>query len=139
LGRREKFYVDSLFLWDGSGTAITDYVINTHSISWGKTGSTFATDIFPGWKVPKNITITEVYAYTGALTVAFNIEQRSSSTPIVAGTDIMTSDATAITTGVTSTTFDVTSINAGDILTPVITTSGNSVNVFSITITYRDR
>lgn len=88
------------------------------------------------WKVPANITITSVAAYTDANTVTFNIWERAAATPNTAGTDsVMTSPLVADTDQQVTTTFVGAGVAADSWLTAVVQAAGD-VARFCVTIRY---
>lgn len=92
-------------------------------------------ETLPGWKVPYNITITEIAAYTDANTVTFNIEERGETTPNTAGTDAMASDLVADSDQQKTTSFSNANFAANTWMVPVVSAAG-AVAFFSITVRY---
>lgn len=107
---------------------------DTLSYSWGIM-DTVTTGDLPGWKVPNNITITEISAYTDANTVTFNLEERGETTPNTAGTDVMSSDLVADNDQQETGTFSNATIDRNDWLVPTVSATGD-VAIFSITVRY---
>jgi len=70
-----------------------------------------AGDSFPIAFVADNVTFVQVRAVTDVGTVDFNIERRSTNTPDVVGTDILSADLQALAIGATTTTF----VSAGSV------------------------
>jgi hypothetical protein len=87
------------------------------------------------WKVPYNITITEIASFTNANTVTFNIEQRAQITPNTAGTDCMSADQVADNDQQETTSFADATVPADTWLVCVVTSAGD-VSLFSVTIRF---
>lgn len=109
----------------------------TRTFTWAvmdtiKTGG----ETLPGWKVPANITITKISAYTNANTVTFNVEERAATTPNTAGTDVLTSDLIADSDQQESTTFSNAGIAVNTWLVPSVTSASGAIALFSVTVTY---
>lgn len=122
---------------------MTSYSTTTHthidffdtlSISWGVLDTTY-TGSLSGWKVPNDITITEISAYTDANTVTFNIEERAETTPNTAGTDVIGSDLVADTNQEETSTFTNATIAKNSWLVPTISATGD-VSIFTISVRY---
>lgn len=96
---------------------------------------TVITGSLAGWKVPYDITIIEVAAYTDANTTTFNLEERGEATPNTSGTNVMTSSLVADNDQQETTTFTNASIAKDAWLVPVISATGD-VAIFSVTIRY---
>lgn len=107
---------------------------DTLSYSWGIMDTT-TVGALPGWKVPNNITITEISAYTDANTCTFNLEERGETTPNTAGTDVMSSDLVADNDQQETGTFSNAAIARNAWLVPTISATGD-VAIFSITVRY---
>ena len=116
--------VDSLL------TLITDTLTYTWSLL-----DTVIVQAFPSWKVPYNITLLEIAAYTDANTTTFNIEERAATTPNSAGTDAISSDLVADNNQQLTSTFSNASFAKGTWVTPTISAT-DDVAIFSITIKY---
>ena len=116
--------VDSLL------TLITDTLTYTWSML-----DTVIVQALPAWKVPYNITLLEIAAYTDANTTTFNIEERAATTPNSAGTDAISSDLVADNNQQLTSTFSNASFAKGTWVTPTISATGD-VAIFSITIKY---
>ena len=85
------------------GSLLSDYGSNVKS----KTiyiEDPVGTDSYPIGTFPVACTITSVTHITDTGTVTFNLEERASTTPDVAGTDVFTSDLTASSTSSTAST-----------------------------------
>lgn len=87
------------------------------------------------WKVPYNLTITEIASFTNANTVTFNIEQRAQATPNTAGTDCMSADQVADNDQQETTSFADATVPADTWLVCVVTSAGD-VSLFSVTIRF---
>lgn len=109
-------------------------IFDTLSVSWGVMDTTYA-GALSGWKVPNDITITEISAYTDANTCTFNIEERGETTPNTAGTDVMSSDLVADTDQQETSSFTNAGIAKNAWLVPTISATGD-VSIFSITVRY---
>ncbi len=109
-------------------------LFDTLSISWGVLDTTY-TGSLTGWKVPNDITITEISAYTDANTVTFNIEERAETTPNSAGTDVIGSDLVADTNQEETSTFTNATIAKNTWLVPTISATGD-VSIFTISVRY---
>jgi hypothetical protein len=107
---------------------------DTLSISWGVLDTTY-TGSLSGWKVPNDITITEISAYTDANTVTFNLEERAETTPNSAGTDVIGSDLVADTNQEETSTFTNATIAKNSWLVPTISATGD-VSIFTISVRY---
>lgn len=88
------------------------------------------------WKIPNNITITEVAAFTNTGTVTFNIEERGETTPNTAGTDVMTSDLAADTDQQETGTFSNAGIARDAWLALSITSKTGDPTLFGVSIRY---
>lgn len=109
-------------------------MFDTLAISWGILDTTY-TGSLSGWKVPNDITITEISAYTDANTCTFNLEERGETTPNTAGTDVMGSDLVADNNQQETSSFTNANIAKNTWLVPTISATGD-VSIFSITIRY---
>lgn len=114
--------------------ALERAIPDTLSFTWGVMDTT-TVGALPGWKVPFNITIIELSAYTDANTCTFNIEERAETTPNTAGTDIMGSELVADNDQQETATFSNAAIDKNDWLVPTISATGD-VSIFSITVRY---
>lgn len=114
--------------------ALQNAMIDTLSIGWGVM-DTVITGSLSGWKVPYDITIIEVSAYTDANTTTFNLEERGETTPNTAGTDVMGSDLVADTDQQETTTFSNANIAKDAWLVPTISATGDVAN-FTISVRY---
>lgn len=104
--------------------------------SWSISGAvTQGGETFPGWKVPYNITITEISSYCDANTVTFNIEERAETTPNTAGTDALAADQVADTDQQEATSFSNATFAANTWMVPVVTSAG-AVTIFTVTVRY---
>lgn len=66
-----------------------------------------ATDVFPMFQIPYQITINKIWATAkGGTSITFNVEKRTASGLNSAGTDVLASDLAATQSGVNSTTFN---------------------------------
>jgi hypothetical protein len=129
--------------WNGQDSVVTqdqvyDVVnpLRTQSVNFTvldtvKTGG----EIVWAWKVPYNITITEIASYTDANTVTFNIEQRAEATPGTAGTDCMSSDQVADTDQQETTSFADATVPTNTWLTCTVSAAGD-VGRFCVTIRF---
>lgn len=115
-------------------SALERVMPDTLSFTWGVMDTT-TVGTLPGWKVPFNITIIELSAYTDANTCTFNIEERAETTPNTAGTDVMASDLVADNDQQEQTSFSNATIDINDWLVPTISATGD-VSIFSITVRY---
>lgn len=115
-------------------SALEKATFDTLSYTWGIM-DTVTTGALPGWKVPNNITITEISAYTDANTTTFNLEERAETTPNTAGTDVMGSDLVADNDQQETGTFSNAAIDRNDWLVPTVSATGD-VAIFSITVRY---
>lgn len=120
---------------DSLGGQPANAYFDTLSVSIGAMDTVLTGD-YPGWKVPNNITITEVSAYTNSGTVTFNIEERGETTPNTAGTDVMTSDLVADTDQQETTTFSNATLDKNDWMALVITSITGDPTLFGVTIYY---
>lgn len=91
---------------------------------------------YGGWKVPSNITITEVAAYVDGNTATFNLEERAEITPNTPGTDVLTADLVADGTQEESTGFSNASIAADNWLVPSLSAVDSGTEQLSITVRY---
>jgi hypothetical protein len=108
---------------------------DTLTASWGVM-DTVTTGDYPGWKVPNNITVTEVSAYTNTGTVTFNLEERAETTPNTAGTDVMTSDLIADDDQQKTGTFSNADLDRNDWLVLVVASITGDPTIISVTIRY---
>lgn len=132
IGTNVQAYDADLTLW----AAITPAIYyDTLTISWGVM-DTVTTGDYSGYKVPNNITVTEVSAYTNTGTVTFNLEERAETTPNTAGTDVMTSDLAADSDQQETGTFSNAAIDRNDWLVPAVTSITGDPTIFSITVRY---
>jgi hypothetical protein len=90
----------------------------------------------PGYKIPANITITEIASYTDAGTVSFNIEECGETTPNSAGTDAMASDLVADTDQQESTTFSNADFAIDSWMVLTISNVTGDPSIFSVSIRY---
>lgn len=88
------------------------------------------------WKIPNNITITEVASFTNTGTVTFNIEERGETTPNTAGTDVMTSDLTGDTDQQETGTFSNAGIARDAWLALVVASKTGDPTLFGVSIRY---
>jgi len=88
------------------------------------------------WKIPNNITITEIAAFTNSGTVTFNIEERAETTPNSSGTDVIGSDLVADTDQQETSTFSNASIDRDDWLALVVSSITGDPTLFGVTIKY---
>ncbi len=128
-GWYKRAYLDALI----ATHTHTDF-FDTLSISWGVLDTTYAGSL-SGWKVPNDITITEISAYTDANTVTFNLEERAETTPNTAGTDVIGSDLVADTNQEETSTFTNATIAKNSWLVPTISATGD-VSIFTISVRY---
>jgi len=129
--------------WNGKDTVITqdqayDVVnpLRTQTVSFTvldtvKTGG----ETVWAWKVPYNITITEITGHTDANTVTYNIEQRAETTPNTAGTDCMSADQVADNDQQETTSFADATVPANYWLVCAVSAAGD-VARFCVTIRY---
>lgn len=117
--------------WDKDGADDFD----TLSISWGVM-DTVTTGDYVGWKVPNNITVTEVAAFTNTGTATFNLEERAETTPNTAGTDIMTSDLVADSDQQETGTFSNATLDRDDYIALVVTSITGDPTLFGVTVRY---
>ena len=88
------------------------------------------------FKIPNNITITEVSAFTNSGTVTFNVEERGETTPNTAGTDVMTSDLVADTDQQETSTFSNSGIARDAYLAISVTSITGDPTLFGVHIRY---
>jgi hypothetical protein len=105
------------------------------SVGFGNSSiDTIVTGSFGGVKIPNNVTITEVSAFTNSGTITFNIEERAETTPNTAGTDVMTSDLVADTDQQETSTFSNTTLDRNDwLILTIVSITGDPTN-FSVTV-----
>ena len=97
------------------------------------------TDSYPIGTFPVACTITSVIHITDTGTVTFNLEERASATPDVAGTDVFTSDLTATSTSATASTgFNNDGMAAGAWLHYAATSVASTPGFIWISIQYTE-
>jgi len=114
-----------------------DGKIDTLTYNWGIVDTVIVGDL-PGWKVPFNIIVIKVSAYTDANTTSFNIQERAAATPNTAGDSLFVLSMVASTTGLDSTSFTGSggaNFAADTWIVPKITATGD-VAIFSISVRY---
>lgn len=129
--------VDSLLALAGSAMQNSNAYYDTLSFNWGVMDTVIAGELC-GWKIPNNITITEIAAYTDANTTTFNLEERGEATPNTSGTDVMAADLVADNDQQEQTSFSNADIDRNAWLVPSISATGD-VSIFSITVRYIKR
>jgi hypothetical protein len=112
----------------------SEIVADTLTYNWGIL-DTVITGTLPGWKIPFDITIIEISAYTDANTVTFNLEERAETAPNTAGTDAMSSDLVADNDQQEQTSFSNAGFAKDTWAVPTISATGD-VAIFSITVRY---
>lgn len=132
IGTNVQAYDADLTSWGAITPAI---YYDTLSVSFGVM-DTVTTGDYPGWKVPNNITVTEVAAYTNTGTVTFNLEERAETTPNTAGTDLIGSDLVADDDQQETGTFSNATLDRNDWLVMNVTSITGDPTIFSVTIRY---
>jgi hypothetical protein len=116
------------------GIDISEIDLDTLVFNWGVMDTVITGDLV-GYKVPYDITITKVSAYTDANTTTFNIEERASATPNTAGTDLFDADMVAVSTSLDSTSFTNAGFAKDTWICPTISATGD-VSRFAVTVRY---
>ena len=138
IGTNVQAYDADLTSW----AAITPAIYyDTLAVGFGMGGGnteidTITVGAYAGWKVPNNITVTEVAAYTNTGTVTFNLEERAETTPNTAGTDVMTSDLVGDTNQQETGTFSNAGIARNAWLVLTVTSITGDPTIFSATIRF---
>lgn len=125
-----------LLIYDGAASV---YATATRSVTF-VLDTPQAADVFEIMCLDRDITITKVTAYTigAGTTYTFNIEERTSTTPGTAGTDVMTADLTADADGASTQTLSNAGIAAENHLTMVGTSISGAPTKLIIRIDYTE-
>jgi len=101
-------------------------------------GDPSSLSFLPGWKVPYNITITEIAGYTAGTSaeVDINVEERAEATPNSAGQDAVQAEVTLDTGNTETHTFANADFAQNTWMTVTISGTNGSPTMVSVTVRY---